>query len=115
MAEKLGAEVGKVPELAQTMGAVVPRRYQRKEGRTMDAATIPNVQDIHRLKISVTEAVADGLDTARKIGKQTSDAAEELMDDTAERIRRHPAETVVFAFVIGFLIGGFASWMTRHR
>jgi len=80
----------------------------------MEAAAIPTAREIHRMKINLTEAVTDGLETAKKVGKQTSDAAEELMDDTAERIRRHPAETVVFAFVVGFLIGGFVSWLTRR-
>ena len=81
----------------------------------MEAATIPTAQEIHRMKISLTDAVTDGLEAAKKVGKTTSDAAEELMDDTAERIRRHPAETVVFAFIAGFLIGGFVSWLTRQK
>lgn len=81
----------------------------------MEAATNPTANEIHRMKINLTDAVTGGLDAAKKVGKQTSDAAEELMDDTAERIRRHPAETVVFAFVVGFVLGGFVSWLTRKR
>jgi ElaB/YqjD/DUF883 family membrane-anchored ribosome-binding protein len=81
----------------------------------MEAATAPTTNEVHRLRISLTDAVTGGLDTAKKVGRQTSDAAEELMDDTAERIRRHPAETVVFAFVIGFVLGGFVSWLSRQK
>jgi ElaB/YqjD/DUF883 family membrane-anchored ribosome-binding protein len=63
----------------------------------------------------LADALEDGIEIAKRVGKHTSDAAEELMQDTQERIKRRPAETVVMAFAAGFLVGGFVSWMTRLK
>jgi ElaB/YqjD/DUF883 family membrane-anchored ribosome-binding protein len=72
----------------------------------------------HRIphtSVEVAEAVENGINMIKRVGKRTSDAAEELMDDTSQRIKRHPAETVVMAFAAGFLVGGFISWLARRR
>ena len=73
------------------------------------------VAPVHRAVSAVSEAFDEGVEAAKHIGKRSSDAAEELMDDTTERIKRHPAETVVMAFAAGLLLGGFFSWCLRHR
>jgi hypothetical protein len=67
------------------------------------------------MRFHLSDVVSEGLDDAKRVGKQTSDAAEQLMDDTAERIRRHPAESIVMVFVAGFIMGGFVSWLVRQR
>lgn len=61
------------------------------------------------------DAIDEGIDVAKRVGKHGSDAAEEWMTDTTERIKRHPTETVVMAFAAGFLAGGFVSWLTRRK
>ncbi len=68
-----------------------------------------------RATSAVADAIEDGLDMAKRAGKRSSDAVEELMDDTMQRIKRHPTETVVMAFAAGFLLGGFLCWVSRRR
>ncbi len=67
-----------------------------------------------RMRFVIADALEDGIDMAKIVGKRTSDAAEEFMDDNVQRIKRHPVETVVTAFVAGFVIGGFLCWMSKH-
>jgi hypothetical protein len=83
-----------------------------------EKATAQVAETIHRIP-RVTSALADvvegGFDAAKRVGKRSSDAAEELMDDTAVRVKRHPVESVVTAFAIGFIVGGFVDWLTRRK
>jgi hypothetical protein len=61
------------------------------------------------------EIMEDGIDTAKRVGKHSSDAAEELMDDTVNRVKRHPVESLVMTFAIGFILGGLVDWLTRRK
>src|SRR5579863_7322660 len=51
---------------------------------------------------AVADAVNDGVGIARRAAKQSGEAAEEFLDGTARRVRRHPARTVAATFVVGF-------------
>lgn len=64
---------------------------------------------------AMANAVEEGIETAKRLGKKTSDATEELMDDTVNRVKRHPVESLVTAFAIGFILGGFVDWLTRRK
>ncbi len=68
-----------------------------------------------RATSAIADAIDNSLDFAKRTGKRGSDAVEEFMEDTTQRIKRHPTETVVMAFAAGFLVGGFVSWMTRRK
>lgn len=74
------------------------------------AATAP-LKNLH-IASRVTDLVDEGISTVKKMGKQTSDAVEEFMDDTSLRIKRHPAETVAVSFAAGFVVGGFLCGLT---
>jgi ElaB/YqjD/DUF883 family membrane-anchored ribosome-binding protein len=91
----------------------------QKEGGTIMPQVAEAVnQPIHQMRqraAALAEAFDEGIEIAKRVGKHTSDAAEELMQDTQERIKRRPAETVVMAFTAGFLAGGLVSWMTRLK
>ena len=83
-----------------------------------EKATEVNRNNMHRLPhlaSVMADVVEDGIDTAKRLGKHTSDATEELMDDTVNRVKRHPVESVVTAFTIGFILGGFVDWLTRRN
>ena len=71
--------------------------------------------DRMHLVTAVADALEDGIDAAKRVGKKTSDATEELMDDTVNRVKRHPVESVVTAFTLGFMIGGFVDWVLMRR
>ncbi len=76
---------------------------------------VGTIHQMSRATGALAEALEEGIDVAKRVGKHSSDAAEQLMDDTTERIKRHPAETVVAAFALGFIIGGFIDWITRRK
>ncbi len=76
---------------------------------------VGTIHQMSRATGAFAEALEEGIDVAKRVGKHGSDAAEQLMDDAADRIKRHPAETVVAAFALGFMIGGFFDWITRRR
>jgi hypothetical protein len=52
---------------------------------------------------------------AKCAAKQGGDAAEELLNDTTERLQQHPLLTVVSVFAIGVGAGTLLGWMLRRR
>ncbi len=84
------------------------------ETAAVHETTSESVNKVLRGARAFADAVDNTLDMAKQVGKHGSDAAEQLMDDTVERIKRHPTETVVMAFALGFFVGGFVSWLTRR-
>lgn len=73
------------------------------------------IRAVSRAAAALADAVEDSLAAARRIGTDTSDAAEQWMDDTSQRIKRHPAETVIGAFAAGIMLGAFLGWLTHRR
>lgn len=73
------------------------------------------IRSVSRAAAALADAVEDSLAAAKRIGSDTSDAAEQLMDDTSQRIKRHPVETVVGAFAAGLALGAFAGWVASRR
>ncbi len=67
-----------------------------------------------RAASAVADAFEDGVMAARRAAKQGGDAAEELFDDTAKRLQRHPIETVVATFAIGVVVGALIGWMVKR-
>jgi F0F1-type ATP synthase assembly protein I len=47
--------------------------------------------------------------------KQGGDAAEDFLNETYERLQRHPALTVAATFAIGITAGTLIGWMMRRR
>lgn len=78
------------------------------------AVEVSDSSRVH-LVAAMADAVEDGIEAAKRIGKHTSDATEELMDDTVNRVKRHPVESMVTAFAIGFILGGFIDWFMMRR
>jgi ElaB/YqjD/DUF883 family membrane-anchored ribosome-binding protein len=59
--------------------------------------------------------IEDGVGVVRRAAKQGGDAAEEFLNDTSQRIQRHPALTVAVTFAVGFTAGALIGWMIRRR
>lgn len=69
-----------------------------------------------RATSAVADAIVeDGLGVARRAAKQGGDAAEEFLNDTSQRIQRHPALTVGVTLVVGFTAGALIGWMIKRR
>lgn len=81
----------------------------------MDERAAESIHKVSRTTAAVADAFESGIDVAKRVGKRGSDAAEELMDDTVLRIKRHPVETVVTAFALGFAFGGLVDRLIRRK
>ena len=68
-----------------------------------------------RAASAVSEALEDGGEAARRVTKQGSRAATELLDDTRKRVQKHPLETIAAAFAAGIAAGAVISKMMRRR
>jgi ElaB/YqjD/DUF883 family membrane-anchored ribosome-binding protein len=64
---------------------------------------------------TVVDAIENGVGVVSHAAKQGSDAAEEFLDDTTQRIQRHPVLTVTTAFAVGFTAGALVGWMIKRR
>lgn len=85
----------------------------------LDRAT-ERIAESARQASHATSAVADaiiddGVGVVRHAVKQGGDAAEELLNDTTQRIQRHPVLTVAVTFAVGFTAGALIGWMTKRR
>jgi ElaB/YqjD/DUF883 family membrane-anchored ribosome-binding protein len=68
-----------------------------------------------RATSAVADAIEDSMGIARRAAKRGGDAAEEFLDDTTQRIQRHPVLTVATTFVTGFTAGALIGWMMNRR
>jgi hypothetical protein len=68
-----------------------------------------------RATSAVADAFDDGVAAARRVAKQSGDAAEEFMDDTTKRLQRHPVETMVATFAMGVAAGVVIAWMVKRK
>jgi ElaB/YqjD/DUF883 family membrane-anchored ribosome-binding protein len=68
-----------------------------------------------RATSAIADAIEDGVGVVKRAAKQGGDAAEEFLDDTAQRIQRHPVLTVAATFAIGFTSGALIGWMMKRR
>jgi ElaB/YqjD/DUF883 family membrane-anchored ribosome-binding protein len=64
---------------------------------------------------AIADAIDDGVRVVRRAAKQGGDAAEEILNDTTERIQRHPVLTVATSFAVGITAGTLIGWMLRRR
>ncbi len=67
-----------------------------------------------RFTTAVADAFEDGIGAARRVAKQSGDAAEEFFDDTTKRMQRHPIETLVTSLGAGIAIGILIGWVMKR-
>ncbi len=68
-----------------------------------------------RTTAAMSEAFEDSIGIAKRTVKHGCDAAEEFMDDTQQRIKRHPVESLVAAFAIGTATGLVTGWLLHRK
>jgi ElaB/YqjD/DUF883 family membrane-anchored ribosome-binding protein len=64
---------------------------------------------------AVADAIGNSVGVLRRAAKQGGDAAEEFLDDTTQRIQRHPVLTVATTFAVGFTAGALLGWMIKRK
>jgi len=68
-----------------------------------------------RVASVLADALEDGGGAARRVTKQGSHAAAELLAETKKRVQRHPIETVAAVFAAGIVAGAAIRWTTKRR
>jgi ElaB/YqjD/DUF883 family membrane-anchored ribosome-binding protein len=68
-----------------------------------------------RASSAIADAIDDGVGVARRAAKQGGDAAEELLNDTTERIQRHPVLTVAASFAVGVTAGTLLGLIMKRK
>ena len=63
----------------------------------------------------LADALEDGGGAARRVTKQGSRAAAELLAETKKRVQRYPIETVAAVFAAGIVAGSAIRWMMKRR
>ncbi len=74
-----------------------------------------SVRQASRATGAIADAIEDGVEVVKRAAKQGGDAAEELLNETSERIQRHPVLTVATTLAIGVTAGALIGWMIRRR
>jgi F0F1-type ATP synthase assembly protein I len=68
-----------------------------------------------RAASAVADAVEDGISAARRIARDGTDAATELLYNTKKHFQRSPFETVALTFVAGIAAGTAIGWMMKRE
>ena len=63
----------------------------------------------------MADAINEGAGVVQRAVKRSGDMAEELMEDTTKRMKRHPAETMAVTFTLGIMVGCLIGWMISRR
>ena len=80
-----------------------------------DAQVVESIRKLTRATSAMAEAIDEGVGAIKLAVKRSGDLAEEMMDDTTQRVKRHPVETVVATFSVGIIVGGFIGWMVFRK
>jgi ElaB/YqjD/DUF883 family membrane-anchored ribosome-binding protein len=71
--------------------------------------------DVEKLKVTASHAVEDGMAEAKRMVKKGRYAAEDMVEDTAHRIKQDPFRWVGVMFGAGLGLGIFAGWLFTYR
>jgi len=80
-----------------------------------DAQVAECIRKLTHATSAMAEAIDEGVGAIKLAVKRSGDLAEEMMDDTTQRVKRHPVETVVATFALGLIVGGLIGWMASRK
>ena len=80
-----------------------------------DEQVAESIRKLSRATSAMAEAIDEGVGAIKLAVKRSGDLAEEMMDDTTQRVKRHPVETMVATFSVGIIVGGFIGWMVFRK
>ncbi|MEK7830200.1 MAG: hypothetical protein AAB401_03895 [Acidobacteriota bacterium] len=70
---------------------------------------------VEALKEQASQSIEDGIEDAKRMAKRGRYAAEDLMEDTAHRIKQDPLRSVGVTFGIGFGLGAIVGLLAAHK
>lgn len=79
------------------------------------AAVEEVAREVSNIRSIVTDAVEDGLRTARQAIKHGRYAAEDAIEEAQHSVKQRPLVAVGAAFAAGLVVGGFLGWMGFRR
>jgi ElaB/YqjD/DUF883 family membrane-anchored ribosome-binding protein len=80
------------------------------------SATVDDMfREALKLRDIVSDAVADGAESAVRAMKQGRHRAEHAIHDARRAIKRHPLQSAGVVFASGVLTGTLLSWMVSRR
>ncbi len=80
-----------------------------------DEQVAESIRKLTRATSAMADAINEGVTVGKRVVKRSGDVAEELMVDTRERVKRHPAESMMAVFTLGVLVGGFIGWLMSRK
>ena len=80
-----------------------------------DAQVAESIRKLSRATAAMAEAIDEGAEATKLAVKRSGDLAEELMDDTTQRVKRHPVEAMVATLAVGLVAGAFIGWMVSRK
>ncbi len=80
-----------------------------------DEQVAESIRRLTRATSAMADALNESVTVVKRAVKRSGDVAEELMVDTRERVKRHPAESMTAIFALGALVGGFFGWLVSKR
>ena len=91
----------------------VARPASSRKDTSMAQAAFANAAETEaaRLKSAVADALEDGVHAARRAMKHGLSVAEEMMDDAAHEVKRHPLPVVASTSVLSFAAGVVVGWL----
>lgn len=76
-----------------------------------DEQVAESIRKLSRSASAMAEAFEEGVGALKLAVKRSGDAAEEIMDDTTQRVKRHPIEAMGATLALGLVAGVFIGWM----
>jgi ElaB/YqjD/DUF883 family membrane-anchored ribosome-binding protein len=80
-----------------------------------DAQVAESIRKLSHATSAMAEAIDEGVGVIKLAVKRSGDLAEEIMDDTTQRVKRHPVETMVTTLAVGLVVGAFIGWLVSRK
>ena len=97
------------------MLSVAKERHMESAFERANEQVTESIHKLSRAANAMADAIDESVGVVKRAVKRSGDAAEELWDDTAQRVKRHPVETMAITFAVGILFGGVIGWMMNRR
>jgi hypothetical protein len=80
-----------------------------------DEQVAESIRKLTRATSEMADVIDEGVGVIKHAVKRSGDAAEELMDDATQRVKRHPIATMAATFTLGVFVGGIIGWAVSRR